>query len=479
MAEDPRRAIELVSRLRARGVTAGRLVRAIVERAQATEITFLAAAVAYYAFLSLLPALLLVLSVGTALGGDALADMLVGATRDLLTPTGGTLVREAIDNAAGRAGATVVGVILLVWSVLKVFRGLNIAFLMVYGSEGPASLDDQIIDGVVAALGIGVGLVIMFGLGAALSATELNPLLDVVGIVVLPSILAVVFLPLYYVFPDTSVSLREAIPGTLVAAVGWTVLQAGFQIYAANAGQYQAYGVLGGILLLVIWFYLAATVILLGAVVNVVLAGRQPPMGETPILSPKSRPATDSSADRQLQQSPGPQGYTTPMASEEDTDDPLENDGGGVVGRGDRAAADRRGDPDADDRGIDPAGAPDITDLRQEVDRLRSELDEFERDVDGRTVGKSELKAELERYVRRRMRRGHARGWGPYLVLLYGTVLTLGAFYWLDGLYAIGAMLVLALSTLGLYVLFVLFGIGLNVLGVPARAIDAYRRRRK
>jgi len=49
------------------------------------------------------------------------------------------------------------------------------------------------------------------------------------------------------------------------------------------------------------------------------------------------------------------------------------------------------------------------------------------------------------------MRRGHARGWGPYLVLLYGTVLILGAFSFLDGLYAIAAMLILGLSTLGLY----------------------------
>jgi hypothetical protein len=128
---------------------------------------------------------------------------------------------------------------------------------------------------------------------------------------------------------------------------------------------------------------------------------------------------------------------------------------------------------------MDPAGAPDITELQREVARLRSQLDEFEEDIESRTVERPKLKSELRRYVRRRMRRGHARGWGPYLVLLYGTVATLGAFYWLDGIYAIGAMIILGLSTLGLYVLFILFGIGLNVAGVPFRAIDAYRRRRE
>jgi hypothetical protein len=75
------------------------------------------------------------------------------------------------------------------------------------------------------------------------------------------------------------------------------------------------------------------------------------------------------------------------------------------------------------------------------------------------------------------MRRGHARGWGPYLVLLYGTVLTLGAFTFLEGVYAIAAMVVLGLSTLGLYTLFILVGVGLNLIGTPGKALDYARRR--
>jgi hypothetical protein len=76
------------------------------------------------------------------------------------------------------------------------------------------------------------------------------------------------------------------------------------------------------------------------------------------------------------------------------------------------------------------------------------------------------------------MRRGKARGWGPYLVLLYGTAMTIAGFVLLDDLLAVIAMVVIFLSTLGLYVLFVLFGIGLNVLSVPARARDWVGERR-
>jgi fatty acid desaturase len=135
------------------------------------------------------------------------------------------------------------------------------------------------------------------------------------------------------------------------------------------------------------------------------------------------------------------------------------------------------GEPDFEGR-VEPSGAPDISDLERRVEELRADLDDFERDVDDRTLPKADVEAELKRYVRRRMRRGKARGWGPYLVLLYGTVMTLGAFFFLDGLWAILAMLVLFLSTLGLYTLFILVGIGFNALSVPAKAADAVRDRR-
>ncbi|WP_225917824.1 hypothetical protein [Halobaculum rubrum] len=129
---------------------------------------------------------------------------------------------------------------------------------------------------------------------------------------------------------------------------------------------------------------------------------------------------------------------------------------------------------DVDGEEDDGRPAPDIGELDERVAELRADLDA----IDDRTVEKPTLEADLKRYVRRRMRRGHARGWGPYLVLLYGTVMTLGAFYFLEGWVAITAMLVLFLSTLGLYTLFVLVGVGLNLVSVPGRAIDAVRDRR-
>ncbi|MFC7197139.1 ribonuclease BN [Halosimplex aquaticum] len=93
-----------------------------------------------------------------------------------------------------------------------------------------------------------------------------------------------------------------------------------------------------------------------------------------------------------------------------------------------------------------------------EVDELRDELEALRERIDEKTVHRDDIRAELRRYVRKRQRRGHATGWGPYLVLLYGTAMTIGAFYYLSNWVAVAAMLVVWLSTLGLYVFMVVMG---------------------
>lgn len=432
---------------------------------QSGRVTFLAAGVAYYAFISLIPALLLLVVVASTVFGEAFAETVLAATRQFLAPAGQETVTTAVASAEGRGGATLFGVVVLLWSTLKVFRGLDTAFLEVYGVEADVGFLAQLRDAVTVAVGLGVGLAAMVAVGTVVAAIEAPAAVEVLSILLLPALLTLVFLPIYYVLPYPLVTLREAFPGAVVAAVGWTALQAIFQLYAAGAEQYQVYGVIGGILLLVTWLYVAALVVIVGAVVNVVLSARREvgielgePMASsgasagTAATSAAAAPgvSVENGADRQLQQRPGP---PTDMGERD----------------GSTAAEPERGER--------PRGAPDVAELESEVSRLRAELESFEEDVEERTVDRPQLKTELQAYVRNRMRRGHARGWGPYLVLLYGTVMTLGAFYFLQGIYAIAAMIVLGLSTLGLYALFLIVGVSLNAAGVPGKAIDYVRSR--
>lgn len=100
---------------------------------------------------------------------------------------------------------------------------------------------------------------------------------------------------------------------------------------------------------------------------------------------------------------------------------------------------------------------------------LREEFERLEAEFEDRTVHRDEVEDDLRKYIRWRQRRGHVRGWGPYLVLLYGVLLTLGAFYYLEGGWAILAMIVIWLSTLGLYIFMVVTGATTRVLTYPIR----------
>ncbi|WP_223301735.1 YihY/virulence factor BrkB family protein [Haladaptatus sp. R4] len=395
----------------------GTTARETVGYAREQEITFLAAGIAYYAFVSILPALLLALAIASFVGGDAFANHVVGTVQTLLSPKAQDIVQDSLSSASGRGSATVVGSLVLVWSTLRVFRGLDEAFSRVYGVNVAEPFTETLTDAglVLAVIAVGVSGVAVVNI--LLPSMAWLPFERTLTSIALLFVLVPVFLPLYYFFPDTDVTVREILPGTIFATLGWTALQAVFSIYVDSAAQFSAYGVLGGALLLVTWLYLGGIVLLFGAVINAVLAGRH------------FRKTKGVAGTRERQQE---------VKGEDMTDDTEQS-------------------------------APDILDLRDDVERLQSEFEEFEHDVDERTVQKSKLESELKGYVRRRMRRGHARGWGPYLVLLYGTAMTLGAFWWLKSWWAILAMFIIWLSTLGLYTLMMLVGFGVNAAMVPGR----------
>ncbi|WP_302082226.1 YihY/virulence factor BrkB family protein [Salinibaculum rarum] len=405
--------------------------RSLVAVIRDEQLTFLAAAIAYYAFVSIIPLLLVTLAAGSAIAGETIATQILVVLEEFLTPQAATVIETALVSDTGRGGATVIGLAVLLWSSLRVFRGLDIAFSRVYGAEAPLGLVEQVRDAllVLGAMGLGLGMTVL--LGTALPLSDL-PRAEYLGPLGLVAVLSVVFLPVYYVFPDSRVSFWEAVPGAIFAGGGWTLLSLLFSLYASRAAAFQLYGIIGAVLLLLTWFYFGGLLVLLGAALNAVLAGQK---------------------DRQLQQGSLRKSRQPMSDSDESPDDTAEETSGVSTVES------------------EPVDHGDLAEIRRELDR-------FEEEIDDRTVHREELEADLQQYVRRRVRRGHARDWGPYIVLLYGTAMTVGAFYFLDGGWAILAMLVVWLSTLGLYTLMVLVGATLNAAGLSGRALELLRNLR-
>src|SRR5699024_12743834 len=87
---------------------------------------------------------------------------------------------------------------------------------------------------------------------------------------------------LFFTYPPTTqpatLSLHDALPisGALIAGVSWQLITIGFSIYVANFSNYTAtYGSLGGIIVLMIWFFLTGIILMVGALINVTYHHKQ------------------------------------------------------------------------------------------------------------------------------------------------------------------------------------------------------------
>ncbi|WP_416840821.1 YihY/virulence factor BrkB family protein [Haloferax sp. DFSO52] len=259
------------------------LGRAIVHEVRAERLTFMAGSIAYGAFVSLLPLFLLVLAAVSALGGVGLRQSVITVMQSVLTPSAGAIIVAEVEASSQLTSLSLVGVLVLVWGTLRIFRGLDTAFSDIYESEAANTFTDQVTDGLVVLITVTLAVVV-----GGVVETVLPTLDGTLGWVasrfILISFLFVAFYPMYYIFPDEDVSYLEVVPGTLVAAVGLTVFASLFRLYVRFSSQSPESSVIAGILVLLTWLYFSGLVILLGAAVNAVLSNRSRDVNVRPLF---------------------------------------------------------------------------------------------------------------------------------------------------------------------------------------------------
>ncbi|WP_327051243.1 YihY/virulence factor BrkB family protein [Halomicrococcus gelatinilyticus] len=236
------------------------------------NVTFMAAGIAYNAFVSLAPMLLLLLFVVSIFGGGLEARIATTAGNWLPGPIA-DVVRRIFQGGSATTGVSVVGLVVLLWGTLKIFRGLDTAFSEIYETENRNSFVDQLTDGVVVLAALVVAVVATVGATALFSVfADLIPFVGLLSPLVLVVGLVAAFLPMYYRFPDVDVSVSDVLPGVVIAAIGWAALQGVFQVYLSfsNPGTGSFFG---GVIVVVTYLYFSGLVLLLGAVVNAVVGG--------------------------------------------------------------------------------------------------------------------------------------------------------------------------------------------------------------
>lgn len=248
--------------------TLGRVVGLVREK----ELTFIAAGVAYYAFVSLLPLAAIGIAFLSRLGSDAVVSTVLAVSDRLLTPAFQQLLRNALTGSQDRTATTLAGVVVFLWSGGRLVRAIDVAFSRVYDTGRGKSIAERLRDVAVVLVTITAAITVALLASGLVASIDVGyphliaPALVVAGV-------ASVLVPLYYVLPNADIGAGEVVPGSVFTAVSWKLLEVAFRFYVGELAEFELYGVLGTVFLLLTWLYLGALALLLGAVVNAVLAG--------------------------------------------------------------------------------------------------------------------------------------------------------------------------------------------------------------
>lgn len=246
------------------------------------NLSIVAAGVAFYIFLGLIPALAAGISIYGLVADPSTIQQQVDSMAGVLPADVIEILDEQMTRIAEeRTGATwgaILGIGFALWSGARATKSLMMALNITYEEEetrGFVRLNlvalGLTLAGVVAAL-VAVGLIVAIpivlkyvGLGEAakmIVSVIRWPLLAVFAIAGLSA--------LYRYAPDREeAKWRWVSWGAVLATIIWIAVSAGFSYYVSNWGSYnKTYGSLGAVVVILLWLMISAYVVLLGAELN-------------------------------------------------------------------------------------------------------------------------------------------------------------------------------------------------------------------
>jgi YihY family inner membrane protein len=257
-----------------------------------------AALLAFYAFLSLFPLLLVFVTLlGYAVAGDpALRERIID-TVILQFPVAGDQIQRSIRTIEGSGLGLAVGIVGTLWGGLGITQSAQDAMNAVWNvpRKDRPNLWLRLARSLGSLLLVVVGVLaatVLAGQGTA-RAGILGRLFPLAGSLLLNLLLLTV---MFQVLTATRVRWRQLLPGAVVGALGWSVLQAvgiwlvDRQLTRANL----VYGVFAIVIALLSWLSLSGQLLLYAAEVNVVLARRLWPRSllQRPLTEPDKQVLT-------------------------------------------------------------------------------------------------------------------------------------------------------------------------------------------
>jgi membrane protein len=301
----------------------GELIKRTAKETIDDDCLGLAAQLAFYFFLALFPAFLFVLALASFFPLTNFIDEMVRALRPIAPAEVLAFFEEQLRRLsnADSGGILTIGILGAVWSSSAALVAIISSFNRAYDiEEGRPWWKVRL---TAIALTIALALLILvsftlivagptiaeriassFGLGAAFEWTWKIVQWPLAFLLVCSAVGLV-----YYFAPDAEQDWVWITPGAVVATTLWVVVSLVFKFYVANFADYNAYGAVGGVIVLMLWFYLSGLAILVGAEMNAEIEhaspyGKNP--GEKAPGEKKKLGAAAARADKEGLEQPSP-----------------------------------------------------------------------------------------------------------------------------------------------------------------------------
>lgn len=264
-------------------LTWAELARRTVKETIADDGLGLAAQLAYYFLLSLFPALLCLLALASLFPLEDFTGQLYRRLGPFVPQEALSIIRDQMVSLSNNEDGGLVGLGLLgaIWSS-------SAAMVAIVGTMNRAYDIDESrpwwkVRMTAVLLTVGLALFILISFTLVVAGPELGEgianwfrlgpaFVWAWTILQWPVVFALVALALgciYYFAPDAEQQWVWVTPGSVLATVLWLAASLGFRVYVVNFGDYEAsYGAVGGIILLMLWFYLTGLAIIVGAEMN-------------------------------------------------------------------------------------------------------------------------------------------------------------------------------------------------------------------
>jgi membrane protein len=261
-----------------------RLIRETYSEWKEDNVPLHAAALAYYTIFSLAPLLLIAIAVaGAAFGEEAARGELVSQVQGLVGKEGAIAIQAMIENASqpGSGGvlSTVIGFLLLMLGASGVFGQLQMALNTIWKAEpkpGRGFRRYLIARFLSFAMVLVIGFLLLVSLllssflvAAGSSFNRLMPGLPVLGqgleLLISLGVITLLFASIYKYLPDVRVPWRDLWVGAVATSVLFNLGKTAIGLYIGNSSFSSTYGASGSLVVLLIWIFYSAQILLIGA----------------------------------------------------------------------------------------------------------------------------------------------------------------------------------------------------------------------